>query len=253
LSRNFTEFFNAGVSVRHETVEVDGLAQDATVLAFDAEGRNELRGTRFSMRYLDYDDLQRPTSGIDLNLGFEVIGGVFGGDESLTKLEHRADVYVPLTENEMGHRTVFHWRHFFGLANEYGSSDDVFLTERFRMGGADLRGFDFRGAGPTQFGRPLGGEAVYTSSYEVYFPLVATRLEGEVRDRELLRWVLFTDIGFLGLGLNDSTFGEMRASSGVGLRIEIPYLELPIALDLGWPWIYEETDNRRQLFFSISR
>ncbi|MGK0203664.1 MAG: outer membrane protein insertion porin family, partial [Planctomycetota bacterium] len=242
LSRNFTEFFNAGVSVRHETVEVDGLAQDATVLAFDAEGRNELRGTRFSMRYLDYDDLQRPTSGIDLNLGFEVIGGVFGGDESLTKLEHRADVYVPLTENEMGHRTVFHWRHFFGLANEYGSSDDVFLTERFRMGGADLRGFDFRGAGPTQFGRPLGGEAVYTSSYEVYFPLVATRLEGEVRDRELLRWVLFTDIGFLGLGLNDSTFGEMRASSGVGLRIEIPYLELPIALDLGWPWIYEETE-----------
>ena len=60
-------------------------------------------------------------------------------------------------------------------------------------------------------------------------------VEGEVRDRELLRWVLFTDIGFLGLGLNDPTFGEMRASSGVGLRIEIPYLELPIALDLGWP------------------
>ena len=253
LSRNFTEFFNAGLSVRHETVEVDSLAQDATVLAFDAEGQTELRGTRFSMRYLDYDDLQRPTSGIDLNLGLEVIGGAFGGDESLTKLEHRADVYVPLTENEMGHRTVFHWRHFFGLANEFGDSDDVFLTERFRMGGADLRGFDFRGAGPTQFGRPLGGEAVYTSSYEIYFPLVATRLEGEVRDRELLRWVLFTDIGFLGLGLNDPTFGEMRASSGVGLRIEIPYLELPIALDLGWPWLYEETDDRRQLFFSISR
>lgn len=253
LSRNFTEFFNAGVSVRHETVEVDDLAQDATVLAFDAEGRSELRGARFSMRYRDYDDFLRPSQGVDLNLGFEVIGGAFGGDESLTKLEHRADVYVRLLENEMGHRTVFHWRQFFGWANEFGSSDDVFLTERFVMGGADLRGFDFRGAGPSQFGRPLGGEAVYTSSYEIYFPLVATRLEGEVRDRELLRWVLFTDIGFLGLGINDPTFGEMRASSGVGLRIEIPYLELPIALDLGWPWLYEETDDRRQLFFSISR
>ena len=253
LSRNFTEFFNVGLSIRQETVEIDDLAQDATVLAFDAEGRTELRGARFSIRYRDYDDMQQPTSGIDLNLGFEVIGGAFGGEESLTKLEHRAEVYVPLTKNEMGHRTVFHWRHFFGLANEYGSSDDVFLSERFRMGGADLRGFDFRGAGPTQFGRPLGGEAVYTSSYEIYFPLVATRLEGEVRDRELLRWVLFTDIGFLGLGLNDPTFGEIRASSGVGLRIEIPYLQLPIALDLGWPWLYEETDDRRQLFFSISR
>jgi len=205
------------------------------------------------MRYVDYDDVVRPTSGVDFNLGLEMVGGPLGGEENLTKLEHRADIYARLTENEMGHRTVFHWRHFFGLANEFGGSDDVFLTERFTMGGADLRGFDFRGAGPSQFGRPLGGEAVYTSSYEIYFPLVATRLEGEPRDRELLRWVLFTDIGFLGLGLNDPSFGEMRASSGIGLRIEIPYLELPIALDLGWPWMHEETDDRRQLFFSISR
>lgn len=253
LSRNFTEFFSVAAGVRAETVEIKSLAQDATILAYDAEGSNELRGVRLSSSYTDFDDTLRPSSGFRATLGFEVFGGVLGGDESLTKLEHRADVYLPLTENEMGHRTVFHWRQFFGLANAFGDSDDVFLTERFRMGGADLRGFDYRGAGPTQFGRPLGGEAVYTSSYEVYFPLIATRLEGEVRDRELLRWVVFTDVGFLGLGLNDPSFREMRASSGVGLRIEIPYLELPIALDLGWPWLYEETDDRRQLFFQISR
>jgi len=253
LSRNFTEFFNAGVAIRQETVEIDDLAQDATQLAFDAEGQTELRGARISMRYRNYDDLLRPTKGVDIGLTFELLGGPFGGGEDLTKWEHRADVYLPIAENEMGHRTVFHWRQFFGYAEEFGSSNDVFLTERFYMGGGNLRGFDFRRAGPTQFQRPLGGEAIYTSTYEVYFPLVATRLEGEVRDRELLRWVVFTDIGFLGLGLTDPTFGEMRASSGVGLRIEIPYLELPIALDLGWPWLYEESDDRRQLYFSISR
>lgn len=253
LGRNFTEFFNAGVSMRLETVNIDDLAQDATRVAFDAEGDNELRGPSFSVRYRDFDDPLRPTEGVDMRLSFEVLGGALGGDESLTKWEHRADVYYPLTENEMGHRTVFHWRQFFGYADEFGSSDDVFLTERFYMGGANLRGFDFRRAGPTQFGRPVGGEAVYTSTYEVYFPLVATRLEGEVRDRELLRWVLFTDIGLLGLGLNDPTFRELRASTGVGIRIEIPYLELPIALDLGWPWAFEDTDDRRQLYFSISR
>jgi len=253
LSRNFSEEFNAGVALRHETVTIDQLASNATVLAFDAEGQSELRGGQASVRYRDVDDFLRPSYGIDLGLSFEVIGGMFGGDESLTKWTHRADAYLPLLENEMGHRTVFHWRHFFGLANEYGGSDDVFLTERFYMGGANLRGFDFRRAGPTQFGRPLGGEAMYTASAEIYFPLVATRLEGEVRDRELLRWVVFTDVGFLGLGIDDPSFREMRASSGVGLRIEIPYLELPIALDLGWPWLYEETDDRRQLYFSISR
>ena len=253
ISRNFTEFFNAGVSLRQEAVEVDSIAQDATVLAFDAEGTTELRGPRLSLRYRNFDDPLRPTKGVDVRLSFEVLGGLLGGDESLTKWEHQADIYYPLLENEMGHRTVFHWRQFFGFAQEYGSSDDVFLTERFYMGGANLRGFDFRRAGPTQFQRPLGGEVVYTSTYEVFFPLVATRIGGEVRDRELLRWVMFTDIGLLGLGPNDPTFGELRASSGVGLRIEIPYLELPIALDIGWPWFYEETDDRRQLFFSVSR
>jgi outer membrane protein assembly factor BamA len=65
--------------------------------------------------------------------------------------------------------------------------------------------------------------------------------------------VLFTDLGLLGLGINDPTFRELRASSGVGLRIEIPYLQLPIALDLGWPWAFQDSDVRRQLYFSISR
>jgi hypothetical protein len=37
------------------------------------------------------------------------------------------------------------------------------------------------------------------------------------------------------------------------LRIEIPYLEVPIALDLAWPWFYEQSDDRRQFFFWISR
>lgn len=253
LSHNFTDHFNIGTSIREESVEVDNLAPDATSLAYEAEGRTELRGLRLTARYRDYDDILRPSSGFELVLAGEVVGGPLGGEESLTKLTHTANVWVPLRENEMGHRTVLHLEQFLGFANEFGGSDDVFLTERFYLGGANLRGFDYRRAGPKQFGRPIGGEAVWSATAEVYFPLVATRLEGEVRDRELLRWVLFTDVGLLGLGADDPTFSELRAASGIGLRIEIPLLEIPIALDLGWPWLYEETDDRRQLYFSISR
>jgi outer membrane protein insertion porin family len=253
LSRNFTDNFNAGFSVRQESVEVKDLAQDASSLAYDAEGQTELRGGRISARYRDYDDLVRPTSGFELGLSFEVLGGLLGGEESLTKITHTGQLYVALHENEMKHRTVLHLEHFFGYAKEFGDSNDVFITERFYMGGDNLRGFDYRRAGPSQFGRPIGGQARYTASAEIYFPLIATRLEGEVRDRELVRWLLFTDFGLLGLDIDDPTFGELRASSGIGIRIEIPYLEVPIQLDLGWPWSYEETDDRRQLFFSISR
>lgn len=253
LSHHFSDQFNLGVSVRQEAVDIGNLAADATSLAYDAEGQTELRGMRLTGRYRDMDDFLRPTEGLELSLSGEVVGGPLGGEESLTKVTHSAHVYVPLAENEMKHRTVLHLEQFFGVANEFGGSDDVFLTERFYLGGSNLRGFDFRRAGPKQFDRPLGGEATWYSTVEVFFPLVATRLEGEVRDRELLRWVLFTDFGLLGLGLDDPTFHQLRASSGIGLRIEIPVLEIPIALDLGWPWLYEESDDRRQLYFSISR
>jgi outer membrane protein insertion porin family len=252
LSHNFSDYFNVGFAVREESVEVDSLAPDATSLAFDAEGQTELRGGRLSARYRDYDDVRRPTEGVELALAGDVVGGPFGGEESLTKVTHSAQLYVPLAENEMGHRTVLHLEHFFGVANEFGGSDDVFLTERFYLGGPNLRGFDFRRAGPKQFNRPLGGEAIYTATAEVFFPLVATRLEGEVRDRQLLRGVLFTDFGLLGLGLDDPSFGELRAASGFGVRIEIPLFDIPIALDLGWPWMHEESDDRRQLYFSIT-
>ena len=252
LSRNFTQYFNAGIAVRHETVQIDSLAPDATSLAFDAQGSTEMRGTRLTLRYRDYDDPIRPTSGVELGLSVDYVGGLFGGEESLTKYTHTAHVYTPLAENEMGHRTVLHLEHLFGVAQEFGGSDDVFVTQRFYMGGASLRGFDFRRAGPKQYGRPLGGEAIYTATAEITFPLIATRMEGDVRDRELLRWVAFTDLGLLGLDLQDETFRQPRLSVGLGVRIQIPYLELPISLDLGWPVFYEESDDRRQLYFSIS-
>ncbi|MBL9077713.1 MAG: BamA/TamA family outer membrane protein [Planctomycetes bacterium] len=255
ISRNFTDNFNAGVFLRHDSVEIDDLAPNASSLAFDAEGQTELRSGRLSTRYRDVDDPFRPTSGFELSLSAEMVGGFLGGEESLSKIEHNAHVYVPLAENEMGHRTVLHLEHRFGWAQAFGGSDDVFLTERFYMGGFNLRGLDYRRAGPSQFGRPIGGEALYTGSVEVFFPLVATRSEGEVRDRELLRGVVFTDFGLLGLSIDDPTFGELRASSGFGLRIELPVpgMELPIALDFGWPWQFEESDSRRYFYWTFGR
>ena len=48
-------------------------------------------------------------------------------------------------------------------------------------------------------------------------------------------------------------FTEVRLSGGVGVRILVPVLGLPIALALGFPILYESSDNRRPLFFSLGR
>ncbi|MBK8096477.1 MAG: BamA/TamA family outer membrane protein [Planctomycetes bacterium] len=253
LARWFTEEISAGIGFRHNTIEVDGLSADAPSTAWDALGQTELRGLRLSARYRDLDDLRRPTAGAEFVATAELVGGFLGGEESLWKATLSGNAYVPLWENDAGHRHVLRLEPFFGVATGFGGSDDVFLTERFYMGGSNLRGFNLRGAGPSQFGRPYGGEAILTFTAEYGFPLVATRLEHELRDRELLRGVVFTDVGLLGLDLADPTFRELRGASGFGIRIEVPYFEIPIALDLAWPWQYEETDDRRQFYFSISR
>ena len=253
IARNFTEEFSTGIRLRDETVDTTIDQPNVVLPVVDAEGSSELRGMRFRTAYTDYDSRQRPTAGGQLALTFEVLGGPFGADQNMWKGTASSHVYTPVRENELGHKYILHWEQFFGLAQAYADTDDVFLTERFYMGGGDLRGFDFRGAGPTQFGLPYGGDATYRSSVELSIPLVATRMERDLLDRELLRGVLFTDFGLLGLSLSDPTFNEPRLNVGFGLRIEVPVLEIPIAIDLGWPILFEQTDDRRQFYFSIAR
>ena len=253
LSRFLSEEFSVGISARQETTEIRDIRPDATQLVFDSEGSTEMRGMRVSAFYRGVDDFFRPSDGFTWQNSFEVLGGPFGGQSDFWKGTSTANLYVPIAENEAGHFTVFHAETSFGVAEAFDDTDDVYVTERFYLGGSSLRGFEFRGVGPTQFGRPYGGEAMLYGTAEVITPLIATRMENDVRDRELLRGVTFCDYGLLGLGLDDPSFDELRVSVGFGIRIDIPVLGIPISLDLGWPLMSEETDRRRQLWFSMAR
>jgi outer membrane protein insertion porin family len=121
------------------------------------------------------------------------------------------------------------------------------------MGGqASLRGFEFRGAGPTQFGRPTGGELQFLGGLEYSLPIFSTRMEGQLRETELVRAVAFTDFGMLGDSFDDDFFWQLRASSGFGVRIIIPGLgNVPMALDFGWPWMRQASDQEEVFSFTF--
>jgi outer membrane protein insertion porin family len=253
LSRFLSEEFSVGVSAREETTDIRDIRPDATQLVFDSEGSTEMRGLRISSFYRGVDDFMRPTDGFTLQNSFEVVGGPFGAQSDFWKGVATANWYLPIRQNEAGHSTVFHFESSFGVAEAFDDTDEVYPTERFYLGGSSLRGFRFRGVGPTQFGRPYGGEAQLYGTSEVILPLVATRMENDLRDRELIRGMVFLDYGLLGLGLHDPTFEELRMSYGVGVRIDVPVLGIPIELALGWPLFAEDTDRTRQLWFSLSK
>jgi outer membrane protein insertion porin family len=253
LARRFTEELSAGLSFREESVDVTVTSPDATSIVFAAEGQTELRGVRARLSFTDVDDIKRPNKGAMLESSYEVLGGPFGAEANLWKARVATHLFTPIGQNEVGHKTVLRWDNTFGVAQAFDNSRDVFLTERFYLGGQNLRGFEPRGVGPSQFDRPLGGEAIYASTLELSYPLVSTRLEHNIRDREVLRGVVFVDGGLLGLSITDPTFRELRLSYGVGIRIDVPVLDIPIAIDFGWPIRFEETDHRQQLFFTLAR
>lgn len=253
LNRQFTENFDIGLQVRQENVKVKNIDANAPTIVYDSEGSTELRGLKLSTTLREFDDFYQPTDGYQLRAYGELIGGVFGGDADFFKAGLNAQRYTPIYRDARDRAHVFFARASFDYGEAYGDSDELFLTERFYMGGRGLRGFDQRRAGPSQFGKPVGGEARYLTTLEYQFPLVSTRRERGLRETEMLRGVLFTDFGLLGRSLSDPEFSHPRLSVGFGLRIFVPVFEVPIALDLGWPVLDQDTDAQRQFFFSLSR
>jgi outer membrane protein insertion porin family len=181
------------------------------------------------------------------------VGGLLGAEEDFYKVGAMLENFHPIYEDTLERKHVFYHRFSLDVGETFGSSDVLFPSERFFMGGGNLRGFKQRQAGPTQFGQPLGGEARFLSTLEYQYPLVSTRMQGTTRETEIVRGVIFADFGLLGLDISDSSFHEPRLSVGFGVRILVPVLQIPIHLDLGWPILSEETDDEQQVFFTLSR
>lgn len=257
VERSLSESVRVGITAQHETMRVRDIDANAPRLVWDAEGSTELRSLGADVRYYTIDRSWRPTSGVDARVYYELFGGFLGGGADMFRTGITAATYLPLWEDDRERRHVLYMRNAFEVADTFGNSRDVFPTERFYMGGgqvgsAILRGFARERAGPSQFGQPTGGEARYLATLEYGFPLFSTRLSGQFFETEIIRGVILSDFGLLGSTLTSRDFGDSRLAVGCGLRITIPGLNLPLAIDLAWPILFEETDDRRQFYFTLS-
>lgn len=130
-----------------------------------------------------------------------------------------------------------------GWGNNGPGEPDVPIFERLFLGGANnLRGYDYREAGPKdRTGEPLGGDFSIYGSLEYSFPII-----------EKVRGAVFWDIGMVSgapdlgtgtvpppgtrqLGGPIVGDGEVYSNVGIGLRMFLPVG--PIRLDLGVPLV----------------
>src|SRR5690606_5424871 len=117
------------------------------------------------------------------------------------------------------------------------TGDDTPIYERYYAGGfQSLRGFEFRGIGPRQYGVNIGGQFLLAGSVQYMFPLLAN---------DSLHGVVFSDFGTVE---DKFEIDDFRASVGTGLRITIPaFGPAPLAFDFAFP-LAKAAGDETQIF-----
>ena len=185
---------------------------------------------------LSYDRLDStiaPTTGYFLRMNNDVAG--LGGDTQHIRTRLSSAKYFPLADE-----WVLSVRGSGGYIASYNDKD-VRISDRFMIGGDDLRGFRTGGISPRDknTGDALGGEWMYTGTLEATFPIGMLPPEFGIKGK------VFSDVGSSGklspTGADVYDTGALRASIGTGVSWASPFGL--IGIDFGVPLLKESYDK----------
>jgi outer membrane protein insertion porin family len=230
---------------RIERVDITDLESDAPPDAVAAKGVTTISAVDVGMRHnkLLYEYLEGPYDGTLNAVTYEYGGGFLGEELDFHRVDVVNELYYPLFTTGSGPNTFHHiisLANRFGIIEPHGDTTSIPIFERYYLGGANtVRGFEFRGLGPHQGNDPVGGTVQLWGNLEYSFPILF----------KLLRGVIFFDYGNLDTDYEAFDISNMRLATGVGLRINFPFLgqPLPIGLYLGYP-IRKEPDDEKEFF-----
>ncbi len=179
------------------------------------------------------DSSFNPKEGYFLSLGHDISG--LGGDTKYNKVDVKAYKYYTIAD--------YYTFKFFatgGYIAGYGGKK-VRLSDRYYLGGSNMRGFEFAGIGARdrRTGDALGGNWMVYSGAELTFPIGLDELGVKGR--------LFYDVGTLGKPDNYDEYkivysSRLRQSVGFGFDWISPMGK--IDLDFGFPISREDYDEK---------
>jgi len=182
-----------------------------------------------------------PTEGFFAEIS-ETFSGV-GGDVNFLRSNLRGGYYKPYLFKSLVLGVKGRVGHISGLG------DDVTQSERFFLGGRDVRGFDLNGIGPrdTGSGGAVGGNNIYSGTIEVVSNLGVTKDAG-------VRWTVFSDFGSVWAtdfpsGVTKPDDETMRSSLGFGILWNT--VIGPLSFYWAKPLAEQSHDNTKTFQFSI--
>ncbi|MDD2900910.1 MAG: BamA/TamA family outer membrane protein [Syntrophales bacterium] len=174
----------------------------------------------FGLRQETMDNAIDPHRGGLLSLTQEVAPTFLGSQIQFVRTIAEFRRYQALRDTDF----ILAGRLKFGVIEPMQSTTDIPIFRRFFAGGYNsVRGYRLDYLGPRNpAGSPLGGDALLEGSIEARIPIYKE-----------LRAVAFLDFGNVYLHVRDLDVGQLKYSSGFGLRYHT--FIGPIGLDLGFP------------------
>lgn len=232
-------FIEGTYTLQQTTIDVDmGANEDSTKILRDEDG--EFLISKFELNYVHdtRDSVFITRKGHKFEAG--VMASGLGGDVEVYGTNLGGQQFFNLPGD-----TILSFEGMARWVDNWGG-DRVPIFERQFLGGAyNLRGFDFREAGPKDsVGEPVGGSVSLFGSMEVSFPII-----------EKVRGAFFWDVGMIQSDIEAVSGtasgirnggpiigdGEVYSNVGIGVRLFLPVG--PIRLDLGVPVIKPAEDN----------
>lgn len=235
FSRALTHDMRAYIGFRGYDVKVYHPASPTPDRVAAALGHSALYG--FSLRLVQdrRDSAFLATEGYYASLEFEQVIGTY----TYPRFNAQFKKYWLLYERaDMSGRNVLSFTSSFSW-----TGDDTPIYESYFAGGSStIRGFEYRGVSPRQYGYTVGGNVMFLASLEYLFPITAD---------DMIRGVIFCDTGTVEQDLKHWN-SNYRVTIGAGFRISMPMLgPAPMALDFGFPICKEDGDEKEIFSFTM--
>ena len=230
LGWSYNEFLGHQLKYTLQQTEIRNVDEDASRYIREQEGRSTLSQIGHTLTYDKRDSVVEPTDGYVVSLANAVAG--LGGSEAFVRNDLSGAYYVPLADQ---------WTLRVGgnVGYIYNYDDDPLgIAYRYNLGGENLRGFAYGGAGARDGDDALGGNWIANGSVELRLPLGLPEELG-------VTGKIFTDFGVIGEpDLSSGSYeysSSIRASVGVGVIWKSPVG--PINIDLAQPVLKEDFDE----------
>lgn len=240
-----------GLEYRLERAKIFDIAPDAPPSIFASEGSTFISSVAPGILRNTLNHAFDPTDGSFQDISFEIAG--LGGETKFLKFSARGRWFVPVYRIPGIGPLVFSTggRLNWGLGEEGISGKELPLIDRYFPGGINtVRGYEIRSLGPREStfnpqgqeinNQPIGGTNQLVLQTEFIFPLFQ-----EVG----LRGVAFFDLGNAWLQEDGIDLGNLRYSTGLGIRWLSPFG--PLRIEFGVPLNAKKDEEKQPIQFSF--